>query len=169
MKIAVMGYSGAGKSTLARALGERYHCPVLHLDQVQFLPGWQERDRGEALARVGAVLSRPSWVIDGNYRGLALEERLDRADRIVFLALPALTCLRQAVARFLRYRGRVRPDMAAGCMEKLDREFVWWVLWAGRTPASRRQYRSILARYPDKTIVLRSRRQTARFLEGSLC
>ena len=36
MKLLVMGYSGAGKSTLARALGEQYGCPVLHLDTVQF-------------------------------------------------------------------------------------------------------------------------------------
>ena len=43
MKIAVTGYSGAGKSTLARTLGERLGCPVLHLDTVQFTPGWVER------------------------------------------------------------------------------------------------------------------------------
>ena len=42
MKLAVMGYSGAGKSTLAQELGRRYGCPVLHLDQVHFLPGWEE-------------------------------------------------------------------------------------------------------------------------------
>ena len=43
MKIAVLGYSGSGKSTLARKLGELYGVPVLHLDAVQFLPGWRER------------------------------------------------------------------------------------------------------------------------------
>ena len=42
MRIAIIGYSGAGKSTLARALGERYACPVLHLDALHFLPGWSE-------------------------------------------------------------------------------------------------------------------------------
>lgn len=47
MKIAVTGYSGAGKSTLARTLGERLGCPVLHLDTVQFTPGWVERDRAQ--------------------------------------------------------------------------------------------------------------------------
>lgn len=48
MKIAILGYSGSGKSTLARRLGEQYGIPVLHLDRVQFLPGWRERDPEEA-------------------------------------------------------------------------------------------------------------------------
>lgn len=48
MKIAVIGYSASGKSTLAARLGEMTGCPVLFLDKVQFLPGWQERDRAEA-------------------------------------------------------------------------------------------------------------------------
>ena len=47
MKIAVMGYSGSGKSTLARALGEWYGVEVLHLDTVQFLPGWEIRPDGD--------------------------------------------------------------------------------------------------------------------------
>ena len=50
MRIAIIGYSGAGKSTLARALGERYACPVLHLDALHFLPGWKERGDGDALS-----------------------------------------------------------------------------------------------------------------------
>lgn len=45
MKIAVIGYSGAGKSTLAKKAGKLFRCPVLHLDRIQFEPGWKERDR----------------------------------------------------------------------------------------------------------------------------
>ena len=43
MKIMVTGYSGSGKSTICRRLQERYQLPVLHLDAVQFLPGWKVR------------------------------------------------------------------------------------------------------------------------------
>ena len=47
MKIVIRGYSGSGKSTLARELGETYGVPVLHLDRVQWLPNWTERDDAE--------------------------------------------------------------------------------------------------------------------------
>ena len=47
MKIAILGTSGSGKSTLAKRLGETYGLPVLHMDTVQFLPGWVERPFAE--------------------------------------------------------------------------------------------------------------------------
>lgn len=43
MKIMVTGYSGSGKSTICRKLQDRYQLPALHLDAVQFLPGWKVR------------------------------------------------------------------------------------------------------------------------------
>ena len=68
MKIAIIGYSGSGKSTLARKLAEHYNTPVLHLDAVHHLPGWQERDTESEKAIIGAFLDKnDSWVIDGNY------------------------------------------------------------------------------------------------------
>ena len=80
MRIAIIGYSGAGKSTLARALGERYACPVLHLDALHFLPGWKERGDGDALSLLLPRLQEKSWVIDGNYGSLAYWERMELAD-----------------------------------------------------------------------------------------
>ena len=76
MKIAILGYSGSGKSTLAKYLGHRYGIPVLYLDRVQFLPGWQVRDRGEAVSIVEEFMKQPSWVIDGNYSNFLQEKRL---------------------------------------------------------------------------------------------
>ena len=45
MKIAIIGYSGAGKSTLAKKLSHCYSIPKLHMDTLQFQPGWQDSDR----------------------------------------------------------------------------------------------------------------------------
>ena len=164
MKIAVLGYSGAGKSTLARRLGQAAGCPVLHLDTVQFTPGWVIRDRGEAQRMVAAFMdSHASWGIDGNYRGFAQERRLEEADKIVILDFPRRVCLRQAVSRYIRWHGRTREDMAEGCNEKLDWEFIQWILWRGRTRAQRGHLRDIAARYPQKTTVARSRAQAEAF------
>jgi adenylate kinase family enzyme len=164
MKIAILGYSGSGKSTLAQSLGKRYGIPVLYLDRVHFLPGWKERTTAEARPIVAEFMERPSWVIDGNYAILLQEKRLEQADQIIFLDFPRLPCLFRAYRRYFRNRNTVRDSMAVGCVEKIDREFVRWILLDGRTKRIRDHYRDILARYPDKTVVLKNQRQLSRFL-----
>ena len=67
MKIAIIGYSGSGKSTLAKKLSEKYNCPLLYLDTVNFESGWKERNREEAKKIVAEFMKNDSWVIDGNY------------------------------------------------------------------------------------------------------
>ena len=170
MKIAVMGHSGAGKSTLARELDRRYGCPVLHLDQVQFLPGWEERDREEACALVEDFLDRhDSWVIDGSYPSLCQQRRLREADQVLFLDYGRWTCLFRALGRLWRYRGRARPDMAEGCPERIDGAFLRWLLWEGRTVQRRQRHRQALAQCGGRAIVIKDQRQLDRYLEGTPC
>lgn len=166
MKIAVIGYSGAGKSTLARALGEWYGIPVLHFDRVHWSPGWQERDRGEAHRMVREFMEQPSWAIDGNYTKFEYERRLAEADEIILLLFPRLICFIRAWKRYFQYRGRSRADMSEGCPEKMDPEFMWWILWKGRTRRKRTEFRQIVEQYPEKTVVLKSQKDIDRYLEG---
>lgn len=167
MKIAVLGFSGSGKSTLARTLAEGLGCPVLHLDRIQFASGWKLRDRGEAAALAEEFLdAHDSWVIDGNYKTFSQERRLREADSILFLNFSRWSCLLRVIRRSLRYRGGTRPDMADGCTEKLDWEFVRWVLWEGRSPA---MLRRILENWPDKTVILKNQRQLDRYVEEMSC
>ena len=169
MKIAVIGYSGAGKSTLARALGERYGIPVLHFDRVQYTSDWQERDREEARRIVRQFMEQPQWVIDGTYSKFEYERRLEEADEIVFLNLPRMVCFWRAWRRFLLFCGRTRPDMADGCAEKMDLEFIWWLLWKGRRRRRREKFQKVIRQYPEKTVVLRSQKEIDRYLEGHSC
>lgn len=164
MKIAILGYSGSGKSTLARKLGERYHCEVLHLDSIQFTDNWQERDREEARAMVADFMEKDAWIIEGNYQKFHQERRLREANRIIFLDFGRFTCLRRAYGRYRTYKGRSREDMAPGCNEKFDAEFIRWILWEGRTRAVRQHYRDIQVQYGDKMTVLHSQREMDRFL-----
>lgn len=111
MKIAVMGYSGAGKYTLAKKLGRLYDCPILHLDRIQFEPGWKERDREEAKRMAESFLDEnqdTGWIIDGNYAKFCQERRLEEADLIVFMDYTRRICLWQAVKRYLEYRDKTR-------------------------------------------------------------
>ena len=166
MKIAILGYSGSGKSTLARELGARYGVPVLHLDTVQFLPDWQVRGHDEKLALVRDFMdSHDSWVIDGNYTKLLQERRLEEADAIVLLLFNRFSALARVIRRYDRFRGKSRPDMTEGCREKLDAEFVRWVLWKGRSRQTREHFRSIRAQHPDKCVVLKTQRQIDRYMQ----
>ena len=169
MKIAVIGYSGAGKSTLARALGERYGIPVLHFDRVQFTPNWQERDRGEAHRMVHEFMERPQWVMDGTYSKFEYERRLEEADEIVFLDFPRLVCFFRAWKRYFQFQGGTRADMADGCIEKMDPEFIWWLLWKGRTRKRKEKFQQVIRQYPKKIVVLKSQKEINRYLEGLSC
>lgn len=165
MRIAIIGYSGAGKSTLAKALGAQYDCPVLHLDALHFLPGWHERDDQDALALLTPRLQEKSWIIDGNYSTLAYWERMELADRIIFLNFNRFQCLWQAYGRYRRNRGQVRDSIAPGCMEKFDWEFLSWILWSGRRRHTRRRYQQVAQTYPHKFTVCRRRRDVRRLME----
>ena len=168
MKIAVIGYSASGKSTLAARLGEMTGCPVLFLDKVQFLPGWQERDRAEARGMVEDFLNENrerGWVIDGNYTNFHQERRMAEADLIFFMDFPRRVCLPQALYRNWKYKGRARESIAEGCDEKMDLEFLLWILRDGRSRERRQQFRDLMERYPRKVVVLKRHRDVRHCLE----
>ena len=160
MKIAVIGFSGSGKSTLANRLGELTGAPVLHLDRVQFLPGWELRPEEEKQALVADFLdTHPAWIIDGNYTRLSYERRLREADEIWILLFDRFTRFFRVLRRYRSFRGKSRPDMAEGCPEKLDREFARWVLWDCCTPERAERMKDVVRRYPEKSHLLENRLQ----------
>ena len=166
MKIAVMGYSGSGKSTLARALGQKLSLPVLYLDTVQFEPGWRERDRGEAKAMVKEFMAKDRWVIDGNYTDFYFAERLNDADMIIFLNFPRIICIYRVFKRYFQNKGKTRESMAEGCIEKIDLEFVRWVLYEGRCKRIRENFKKAVNTYGNKAIILKNKRDVLRFLDN---
>ena len=164
MKIAVIGYCGSGKSTLAKRLADRIGCEPLYLDTVNFLPNWQERDRESAREIVRKTMEHENWVIDGNYQSLLREERLKDADEIVFMNYPRLLCLHRAFKRYRAFRGGTRESAADGCIERMNAEFVWWILCQGRTRARVRGYQAVVSQYPEKTVVIRNDRELNAYL-----
>ena len=160
MKIAILGYSGSGKSTLARNLSEKYNIPVLHFDTVQFLPNWEIRVQEEKERMTKDFLdANDAWVIDGNYSKLSYQRRMEEADVIILLLFNKISCLYRVTRRYLKYKDSTRPDMAEGCNEKLDWEFIKWILRDGRTEESRQRYQGVRSRYPEKTILIKNQRQ----------
>ena len=164
-RILVIGSGGAGKSTVALELGKRLALPVIHLDALYWRPGWLESPTHEWQQIVEGLLTEDRWIIDGNYGG-TLDLRLSAADTVVFLDLPRWLCLWRVIKRRLRFHGQSRPDMAAGCPERLTGEFLRWIWFY---PKRRRE--GILERLrhvaqEKEVVVLHSPREVRYFLEG---
>lgn len=160
-RIAIVGCGGAGKSTLARSLGQTLGVPVHHLDVVFWRPHWQHVSEDELVEAQRRIVASDAWILDGSY-ARTLDLRLERAQAVVLLDLPRYVCLWRVVKRVLRYRKQSRPDMAPGCPERLDLEFLLWI-W--RFPAQTRpEILTTLASFRGSTIRLRSKREVTDLL-----
>lgn len=162
-RVLVIGSGGAGKSTFAARLGARTGLPVFHLDALYWRPGWVSLPHDEFDAALDEVLAGERWIVDGNY-SRTMERRFAACDTVVFLDVPRLVCLFRALKRRVRFHRRVRPDMAPGCEEKLDREFLGWI-WT----YPRRRRPKILRRLREleggkRVAILRTAADVERFL-----
>ncbi|MEZ4628753.1 MAG: DNA topology modulation protein FlaR [Eubacteriales bacterium] len=165
MKRVIIGSSGSGQSTLAKRLAQEHGIEPLYLDRVHFLPDWAEREPESAREIVWAEMQKPDWVIDGNYTHMHREERLREADEIIFLNYPRFICLMRVLKRYRDFRGNARDSVADGCIERMNWEFAWWVLYKGRTSARKRAFGDIVRRYPQKTTVIKNDRELERYLQ----
>jgi adenylate kinase family enzyme len=165
-RVIVIGSGGSGKSTFAAALSRRLGLPLVHLDALYWHAGWQPTPPDEWGERVRELAAAPRWVMDGNYGG-TLDLRLERCDTAVFLDLPRWLSLWRVVKRQLRYVGRTRPDMAAGCPERLQWEFVTWI-WNYRATRREGILRKLAGlRADQRAVVLTSPAAVRRFLDDA--
>ena len=83
-------------------LCKQYRVPALHMDTVQFLPGWEIRAETDKQNIVRSFLdSNPDgWVIDGNYSKLSFERRAAEADIIIQMLFGRISCLLRCVRRY---------------------------------------------------------------------
>lgn len=161
----MLGSGGAGKSTFARRLGDLLNIEVKHLDKFYWRAGWTEPSKDEWLKIVNDLTRGDSWIIDGNYGG-TIEARLESCDTVVFLDMPRWLCLWRVVKRRLMYHGGSRPDMAEGCHEQLDPEFLKWI-WNYSRKSKPKIVELINKHSRGKKIVwLRSTAEVENFLTG---
>ena len=168
-RVLVMGSSGSGKSTFARRLSGLTGIPLVSLDALYWKPGWQPSDAAEFAARVTEAANQPRWIMDGDFISVGASDLRRRiADVVVWFDLPRRSCVVGIMTRIASSYGRVRPEMAPGCPERLDAGFFRYV-WTYR-----RRQRPKLMKYfeglrPDQALVsFTSRAQAARYLaEGA--
>lgn len=125
-RVIIIGCGGSGKSTLARNLSEKTNLPVIHLDKIFWKEGWVNISREEFNILLKEELKKDKWIIDGNY-DRTLKERLKACDTVIYLDYSRITCLLGVIKRVLSSYGKSRADMADGCPERFDLEFMKWI------------------------------------------
>jgi adenylate kinase family enzyme len=166
-RVLVLGSSGSGKSTFARRLSQITGIPMVSIDAMFWQPGWRPCAPKSFEASMTQAANAPSWIIDGNYlAGGAGELRRARADTIFWFDLPRWVCLCGIVFRIAGSYGRVRPEMAEGCPERFDTEFIRYV-WTYRAMQRPKLLRFFEQLRPDQDFVrFASRREAENYLAG---
>lgn len=164
-RVLVIGISGAGKSTLSRALAARTGLPLIHLDKEYWQPGWKETPRAEWRPKVSALAARERWIMDGNFDS-SLDLRLSRADTLIWFDYPTLLCLWRALKRVAGSYGEVRPDLAPGCPERIDVDFLRYIWRFNRVQRPRIQQQIAAHGRHLVPVVIRKDRDARALLAG---
>ena len=159
-KIAIVGCGGSGKTHLANRLATLLSLPLTHLDGVYYDADWNSLPQDEFATIQHHLVSAPRWLIEGNYAG-TLPIRVAAADTVIFLDLPARTCLIGIVRRRCRYRGGQHAQ--EGVYDRLTWSFIRYI-W-GYRKTMRPRVQTLVAEHGGdiELITLTSRRQADRF------
>lgn len=160
-RVVVIGCGGSGKTYLARRLAEHLNLPLTHLDGVYYDADWNPLSQDDFTDRQRELVAQPCWLIEGNYAS-TLPVRLASADTVIFLDLPAITCLAGILQRRWRYRGG--QHARDGVYDRITWNFVRYI-W-GYRKTMRPKVRKLITEHAHtaQLITLTSRTDTTQFL-----
>ena len=169
-RILVLGISaGVGKTTFATQLGRILNKKVYHLDALFWKPGWVEASLEEfSNAQKQIIENTEEWIIEGNY-STTYDLRMKAADTLIYLECPLYVCLYRVIKRYLSNIGKTRPDMGEGCTEKLDWEFIKFIITTYKPRKKKMEkrlstFKSI--RPQNQVITLKNRKAIRSFLKS---
>jgi adenylate kinase family enzyme len=119
-RIAIIGSPGSGKTTLSENLGRVYKLPVVHLDSIHYLDNWVLRETKERDKMIIEEAKKEEWILDGTFID-TLDQRLDKADLIIFLDFPRYTDIKGIFSRKMPSIKQKRE------VPKLTLSFIWYV------------------------------------------
>ena len=155
----VIGCSGSGKSVFSRKLRDVTGLTLYYLDMIWHKPDGTNISREEFDEKLRSIMSRDSWIIDGNYQR-TLETRIKACDTVFLFDLPTETCIEGALSRI----GKKREDMP-WFENELDPQFRQWIenFRENQLPEIYR----LLEKYKNgrQIVVFRTREQADKFIE----
>ncbi|MGN0696788.1 MAG: adenylate kinase [Oscillospiraceae bacterium] len=153
----MIGSPGAGKSTFARRLRDETGLPLYYLDMLWHKPDGTNISAGEFDEKLGNILRKDSYIIDGNYQR-TLEMRLKACDTVFLLDFPAEVCLAGAMSRIGRKREDL-PWVETGFDEEFRRQIIEFP--EKKLP----EIYELLKKYPEKNLIIfRSRDEAEKYL-----
>ena len=155
----VIGCSGSGKSVFSRKLRDVTGLTLYYLDMIWHKPDGTNILRDEFDEKLRSIISRDSWIIDGNYQR-TLETRIKACDTVFLFDLPTETCIEGALSRI----GKRREDMP-WFENELDPGFRQWIE-SFRENQLPEIYR-LLEKYKNgrQIVIFRTREQADKFIE----
>ncbi len=129
-KILIFGNAGTGKTTLGKQLSKKLNLKALPLDSVYWLKDWQSVPDVKFTKTIQTFMQdHDRFVMDGNYmRSESLTARLSYADTLIFLDYDLSVAVQGIKKKEKTYRHRYRTDMAEGCIEEVDQEFLGYII-----------------------------------------
>ncbi|MDP4133079.1 MAG: topology modulation protein [Bacillota bacterium] len=161
-KIIIIGAGGSGKTTLALKLGKVLNLPVIHLDKIHWTGNWESIDESKFDCELTTILEKKEWIIDGNYNR-TLQKRLKASDTVIYLDYPFYVSLFGALKRIIKGYGKTRLDMGGNCPERLDLNFLWWIITFRRK--NRKKYIDLLSGVGKKKYIFKKRKETELFVK----
>ncbi|MFA5962078.1 MAG: hypothetical protein WC848_05330 [Parcubacteria group bacterium] len=158
-KVLIIGISGTGKTRLARKLSDFSKIPVTHYDEFVWGENWKEIDEKIVEQKLEEIIKKDRWIIEG-FIHPAAKSKLKNADTIIYLDYSGWQAFWGGLSRWWRCRGKTRPEMAAGCIEKFDWNYLE-VMWKR---AERPEIEEALKGFEDKIIHIKNRSGTDNFL-----
>lgn len=159
-KILIIGISGTGKTTLARKLSDFLKIPITHYDELVWGENWKEKDEKRVEQKLEETMKKDQWIIEG-FIHPAAKSKLEKADTVIYLDYSGWQAFWGGVARWWTYRNKVRPEMAPGCIEKFDWNYLKIMWKRGERP----EIEEAIKGFESKIIRLKARKQLYNYLD----
>lgn len=163
MKTVLLGNSGSGKTWLAERLARLHSVPVVHLDDLFWMPGGFEHKRPEAerARMIASARTQASWIVEGVYGQLAAPF-LEDTDTLIWLDLDWHICERRLHARSAASELHMSRAQSSQGLAAL---VSWAASYDLRDDAmSRRGHGKLFDGFPGKKLRLLTEEDVSRYL-----